>query len=38
MDGASAGYLLALARLASLSPSVMFHVKFLATMVACWSR
>jgi hypothetical protein len=38
MDGAPAGYLLTLARMTSLNPPVMFHVKFPATIVACWSR
>jgi hypothetical protein len=38
MDGAAADDLLALARLASLNPSVMFHLKFLGTIVACRSR
>jgi len=25
-------------RMATLNPSVTFHLKFLGTMVACWSR
>jgi len=37
MDGASVDYL-TLARVASLNPLVIFHVKFLATIVARWSR
>ena len=38
MDAASTDYLLTLARMASLNPSVMSHLKFLGTIVACWSR
>src|SRR2546430_12215061 len=38
MDGAPAGYLLALPRVASLNPPVVFHVKFPATIAAFWSR
>ena len=38
MDGAAAGDLLAVAQVASLNPPVMFHVKFPATIAACWSR
>jgi hypothetical protein len=38
MDAASTGYLLTVARMASLNPSVTFHLKFLGTIVACWSR
>ena len=38
MDGAPAGYLFAVARVASLSPPVVFHVKFPATIAACRSR
>jgi len=37
MDGAPAGYLIVLARVASLNPPVMFHEKFTATIAACWS-
>ena len=38
MDAASTDYLLTLARMASLNPSVMSHLKLLGTIVACWSR
>jgi hypothetical protein len=38
MDATSTGYLLTVARMASLNPSVTFHVKFLGTIVARWSR
>jgi hypothetical protein len=37
MDGVSVDHL-TLARVASLNPLVVFHVKFLATIVARWSR